>query len=204
MVQEWLKLSCQQQVLVHNSIEEDHLRCDAFCPINPTINKARRALFSENKKQIEDEVRHRKTELLEAQQQCEQQDRDRGERERLAEEAKERKRKRIEQEQEELEREMMMADHYRKEELKGKEKLLSKIKGMKEELRKTKLIKQAIKRESTAALAEEEEEEGLIKNRRKEGEEKEDEEKEKKVIRWPSEREVSRSHSRSNRRSFLR
>ena len=56
-----------------------------FNSANRAMNKAREALMlSENKKIIEDEVRHRKEheaiELLEAQQRREQQDRDREER----------------------------------------------------------------------------------------------------------------------------
>merc|ERR1712130_191622 len=114
---------------------------------NKAMNKAREALMlSENRKLIQDEIKHRKEEeakfMYEEQLRKEKMEKDKEEREKLIQEVKLMKQKMVEAEQEERrkmlekEREKMKKDHLLKEQQKqqrDKEKLLNKIKAIKDE-----------------------------------------------------------------------
>merc|ERR1712098_367818 len=113
---------------------------------NKAMNKAREALMlSENRKLIQDEIKHRKEEeakfMYEEQLRKEKMEKDKEEREKLIQEVKLMKQKMVEAEQEERrevlekEREKMKKDHLLKEQQKqqrDKEKLLNKIKAIKD------------------------------------------------------------------------
>lgn len=199
---------------------------------NKAMNKAREALMlSENRKLIQDEIKHRKEEeakfMYEEQLRKEKMEKDKEEREKLIQEVKLMKQKMVEAEQEERrkvlekEREKMKKDHLLKEQQKqqrDKEKLLNKIKAIKDEEErekeildehyKTKMTKKIVERadEDEELILDEDEEQKMRRYRRKEdgieGSDQDDETKE--ISPYRSREKYERSRSRSTSKERIR